>query len=110
MFEWNDGKAAELYRLKQATDVITHIAIKVEGKPEEPYRAYVNIKLSDGQTESGRFINVQSAMENEETRKIVLSAALAEMKRFSDKYAKYRELSEVFEAIDKVSKELQEAS
>jgi hypothetical protein len=110
LFEWNDGKAAELYRLKQATDVITHIAIKVDGKPEEPYRAYVNIKLSDGQTESGRFINVQSAMENEETRKIVLSAALAEMKRFSNKYAKYRELSEVFEAIDKVSKELQEAS
>lgn len=110
LFEWDDSKAAEQYRLKQATDVITHIHIRVEENPKEPYRAYVNIQQSDGQTEKGRFINVTTAMENEETRRIVLSAAMTEMKRFSAKYAKYKELSEVFEAIDKTLKRLQEAS
>ena len=110
LFEWDDSKAAEQYRLKQATDVITHIHIRVEENPKEPYRAYVNIQQSDGQTERGRFINVTTAMENEETRMVVLSAAMTEMKRFSAKYAKYKELSEVFEAIDKTLKRLQEAS
>lgn len=100
LFEWDDSKAAELYRLKQATDVITHIHIVVEEKPEQPYRAFVNIQESSGQIESGRFINIRSAMENEETRRIVLNTAISEAKRFSQKYASYKELSEVFEAIE----------
>lgn len=106
LFEWDDSKAAELYRLRQATDVITHIHIVIEEKPETPYRAYVNIQESNGQTEQGRFINVRSAMENEETRRIVLNTAISEMKRFSQKYANYKELSEVFEAIDRVAERM----
>lgn len=106
LFEWNDSKAAELYRLKQATDVITHIHIVVEEKPDQPYRAFVNIQESDGQTEVGRFINVRSAMENEETRKVVLAAAIAEAKRFSAKYAQYKELAEIFEAITIVAERI----
>jgi hypothetical protein len=110
LFEWNDGKAAELYRLKQANDVITHIHIIVEEHPKQPYRGFVNIQESDGQTEPGRFINIKAAMANEETRKVVLSAALAEMKRFAAKYQQYKELSEVFEAINRVAERLQETA
>lgn len=106
LFEWDDGKAAELYRLKQATDVITHIHIVVDENPKEPYRAYVNIQESDGQTEKGRFVNVRAAMENEETRRVVLMAALNEMNRFVSKYSKYKELAGVFEAIKKANDEI----
>lgn len=106
LFEWDDSKAAELYRLRQATEVITHIHIVIDEKPNTPYRAYVNIQESKGQTEQGRFINVRSAMENEETRRIVLNMAISEAKRFSQKYANYKELSEVFEAIDKVAERM----
>lgn len=106
LFEWDDGKAAELYRLKQATDVITHIHIVIEENPKEPYRAYVNIQESDGQIEKGRFINVRTAMENEETRRVVLMAALNEMNRFVSKYSKYKELAGVFEAIKKANDEI----
>ena len=106
LFEWDDSKAAELYRLRQATEVITHINIVIDEKPNTPYRAYVNIQESSGQTERGRFINVRSAMENEETRRIVLNMAISEAKRFSQKYANYKELSEVFEAIDRVAERM----
>lgn len=106
LFEWDDGKAAELYRLKQATDVITHIHIVVDENPKEPYRAYVNIQESDGRTEKGRFVNVRAAMENEETRRVVLMAALNEMNRFVSKYSKYKELAGVFEAIKKANDEI----
>ena len=106
LFEWDDSKAAELYRLRQATEVITHIHIVIDEKPNTPYRAYVNIQESSGQTEQGRFINVRSAMENEETRRIVLNMAISEAKRFSQKYANYKELSEVFEAIDRVAERM----
>ena len=106
LFEWDDSKAAELYRLRQATEVITHIHIVIDEKPNTPYRAYVNIQESSGQTERGRFINVRSAMENEETRRIVLNMAISEAKRFSQKYANYKELSEVFAAIDRVAERM----
>ena len=106
LFEWDDSKAAELYRLRQATEVITHIHIVIDEKPNTPYRAYVNIQESSGQTERGRFINVRSAMENEETRRIVLNMAISEAKRFSQKYANYKELSEVFEAIERVAERM----
>lgn len=106
LFEWDDSKAAELYRLRQATEVITHIHIVIDEKPNTPYRAYVNIQESSGQTERGRFINVRSAMENEETRRIVLNMAISEAKRFAQKYANYKELSEVFDAIDRVTERM----
>jgi hypothetical protein len=110
LFEWNDSKAAELYRLRQANDVITHIHIIVEEHPKQPYRGFVDIQESNGQTEPGRYINIKSAMANEETRKVLLSAALAEMKRFAEKYSQYKELSEVFEAINRVAERLQETA
>lgn len=112
LFEWNDGKAAELYRLKQATDVITHITIKVEEKKGEPYRAWVNIVPADDskQTQKGRFINIHTAMENEETRKIVLDSAIREMNLFAEKYKRFRELATVFEAIKTVTEELKKGA
>lgn len=111
LFEWNDGKAAELYRLKQATDVITHITVVVPEENQKPYRAYVNIveEKEGEQKQTGRFINIQTAMENPETRRIVLDAALAEMRRFQAKYSKYQELAGVFEAMKKVEEEIRKA-
>ena len=112
LFEWDDGKAAELYRLKQASDIITHITIKVSENENTPYRGWVNIIPSDDSktTKAGRFINIRTAMENDEMRKIVLNNAVHEMEMFSVKYSKYKELSDVFIAMENVITRIKEAS
>lgn len=112
LFEWDDSKAAELYRLRQASDVITHIHVMVEESQKESFRAYVNIvPVRDGeQTQRGRYVNIRSAMENEENRKVVLRNALHEMNMFVEKYSAYKELSGVFEAIEKANREIKVGS
>lgn len=112
LFEWDDSKAAELYRLRQATEVITHIHVMVEESQKESFRAYVNIvPMRDGeQTQRGQYVNIRSAMENEENRKVVLQNALHEMNMFVEKYSAYKELSGVFEAIEKANREIKVGS
>ena len=104
-FEWDDEKAAEQYRISQARQLIRCIVVKPmpEEKVEEPVRMYVNQNPTDtGQSRSGSYINLKSALENPDSRAVVLSNAMHEMKMFRAKYYKLKELSEVFKAIDSV--------
>ena len=82
-FEWDDTKAAEKYRLRQATLLITNLAVEVEIPEAKPIicRAYVNV--SD--TKKGTFMKVDSAFKVEETREIVIERALRELRAFEEK-------------------------
>ena len=105
VFEWDDEKAAEQYRLTQASHFIRCIVVRPmpEDKVKEPVRMYINQNPTDkGQCRSGSFINLKSALENPDSRAVVLSNAMHEMKMFRAKYYKLKELSEVFKAIDSV--------
>ena len=104
VFEWDDEKAAEQYRLTQASTLIRCIVVKPEEKEiKEPVRMFVNCNpTDDGQKRSGSYINFRSAFEDPESRAVILSNAMHEMKMFRAKYYKLKELSEVFKAIDSV--------
>ena len=106
-FEWNDGKAAEKYRIVQAKGIINNIVcVAVSDKKErrqEPSKAFVNV--SSGK-EKGTYRSVQIAMNDESTRRIVLNNALMELKNFERKYNSLKELASVFEEIERVSKEI----
>lgn len=105
VFEWNDGVAAEKYRLHQAARTICAIRVVVkevsEKYPEiKPPRAYVNVTEDD--TKRAQYINVVDALSNEETRYAVLKRALRELQVFQEKYSSLSELTEVFAAIDRI--------
>jgi hypothetical protein len=105
VFEWDDEKAAEQYRLTQASHFIRCIVVKPmpEEKIKEPVRMYINQNPTDsGQSRSGSYINLRSALENPDSRAVVLANAMHEMKVFRAKYSKLKELSEVFKAMDSV--------
>ena len=108
-FEWNNEKAAEAYRIHQAGLLIRCIVVAPEkgDKSEEPVRLFVNTKpTDDGQKKPGLYINFRSAMENPESRSVILSNAKHEMLVFKKKYSQLKELSLVFMAIDKTLKEV----
>lgn len=97
LFEWDDTKAAEQYRLKQAAQLICNLTVEIEtdDKPIE-CRAYMDVS----EAKVGSFINVQSAFQSEESREVVLRRALNELSAFKAKYKNLLELQDVFDVID----------
>lgn len=104
-FEWNDGKAAEAYRLQQAREILVSLKVTVEkGEKEIQTRAFVNVSMED--EKDGTFIAVGKALSAEDTRQVVLMRAMAELSYFRRKYETLTELSEVFLAIEQTSKKI----
>lgn len=97
LFEWDDTKAAEQYRLKQAAQLICNLTVEIEtdDRPIE-CRAYMDVS----EAKVGSFINVQSAFQSEESRDVVLRRALNELSAFKTKYKNLLELQDVFNVID----------
>lgn len=105
LFEWDDAKAAEGYRRRQALDIITHLAIVQEDMSEPTtVRAYMNVaEDADNPTRrTGTFINTQDAFADEEKRALILRVAIRELKELRHKYDTLTELAAVFEEIDRL--------
>ena len=105
LFEWNDEKAAEKYRLSQASTFIRCIVKTSEDETAKysTYRAFVNINpTGDRQNIAGTYVNIQTALSDPESRDVVLSNAKHEMQTFRRKYAELKELASVFSAIDQL--------
>ena len=96
------------YRLEQSKNIMTNLArvvISNDGKTEKVVRAFVNIEENKGFT-PGRFVDVRTALSNEETRQIVLKKALDELLIFKSKYEGFQELSEIFNDIEQLEKSI----
>lgn len=104
LLEWNDAKAAEKYRLQQASVIICHLGIANEDSSETTIRAYMNVADdADNPTRrAGSFIDTQTAFADEETRVLILRCAIRELREIEQKYKQMKELAEVFEAIDRL--------
>lgn len=96
-FEWDDGKAGDAYRLWQARQLIKVVVEIIPGMNEA---TEVFVSLSPDRKESGYRITTE-VLSDEQLREQLLQDALAEMNVFRIKYARLKELSGVFNAIDK---------
>ena len=104
VFEWDDKKAAESYRIVQAGSLIRNVTVKIEEVPRmEPVRAFVNV-APVGQRK-GIFVSIKNAMDDEETRETVVARALAEFEKVKEKYKDLRELAGIFSEIDRLAME-----
>lgn len=102
LLEWNDSKAAEKYRMYQASVIICCLSVVHEDTPEPTrVRAYMNVADdADNPTRrTGSFINVQDAFADKEKRALILRVAIRELKELQQKYNALTELSAVFDAI-----------
>lgn len=94
-FEWDDEKAAHKYRITQAQNIIRAIVVVDEEKQPET-RAFVNVQRE--------YHPVSVVVRNPEKREILLQNALNELRWFERKYNTLQELSNVFAAIEEVTK------
>jgi hypothetical protein len=98
-FEWDDGKAAERWRLEQAGQIIRSIEIVVEirkGDPR-PLRAFVSVTRDNDRS----YTSLAHAMSDEQLRAQVISSALTELQSWRERYSNLSEFAKVFAAIDK---------
>lgn len=122
-FEWDDGVAAERYRLSQAGHLIRSVVVTFEsdgeqappkqvqlsGVPAAPVtppravRAFLPITGGDGDSS---YVPTSEAMQDADMRKQVLARAHSELDSVSRKWRELRELSEVFGALDRVGEML----
>ena len=106
-FEWDDGAAADQYRLWQARKLIA-ITVCVIGKSQEEERVWISLKLD--QTEAGGYRSMVSVLTAPELREELLKDALEDMEIFRVKYRHLKELADVFAAVDVVKKRKESAA
>lgn len=105
IFEWDDEKAAEAYRLGQATSLICNLMIVTEeNESEEPIKVRAFVNVSDGK--EGSYIGAVRAMTDSECREKVLQDAMAELSAFKAKYNHLTEFSKLFTVIDNLKEKI----
>lgn len=108
-FTWDDTAAARKCRLMEAAQLIRSVKVLVEMHPQDKpreTRAFVNVSLKqDGDDDSGPetcYVPLQVALEVEDYRTQMLENALRDLAAFRRKYAILKELSGVFDEVEKL--------
>ena len=105
VFDWDDGSAADKYRLIQARSIIRVMVAPVEGM-EEPVRVNVSI-MEDRRQPGGGYRSLEQAMADPDTRRAVLRTAMIELTAFRKRYKALNELADVFASIEEAEGRLQ---
>lgn len=99
LFEWDNRKAGEKWRLQQAKNILSCLRIQIVNEGQNPIRTRAYINTVPGR-DNGRFLSIETAMSRVDTREGVLTRAKAELTSFTEKYRTLEELTGVIEVID----------
>ncbi len=102
-FEWNDGEAAEAYRLQQARGLIKAVvAIYVrEDKPAVRTKMFVHIP----EPSAPHYREKSHALSLTKTRKMVLDRAWNELKAWKSRYKELEEFAGLVNVIDAIERD-----
>lgn len=105
-FEWNDGDAAEKYRLWQAREII-RASVTILPRNNQPIQTYVSLKhdrytTTGGSAVAGGYRNLIEVLSVPSLRKTLLEEAIEEHDRWEKKYQTIKELADIFAAAKTV--------
>ena len=95
-FEWDDSRAANAYRKRQARQIISAIVIVPKRKSDPHTRAFYKVEDVKGYTTRER------VLETESMRQEVLHKMMIRLKQARNIYEEFAELSGVVSEIDKL--------
>lgn len=103
-FTWNNGEAAEKYRLLEARSLIAQVmVVMVPGPSQEPMKVRAFVSLPTDRLAGGGFRQTEDVLKDPPKREELLKTALAELRTIERKYRHLEELCEVFSALDKIA-------
>lgn len=102
-FTWDDGEAAQQYRLDQARHLVRSIVIirKDEEEAKRPIRAFVQLVDRNDVSE---YRDIHVVMRSTSMRQQLLERAAKELDVWRERYEDFVEFSDVFAAIDKTKR------
>ncbi|HSH84365.1 MAG TPA: hypothetical protein VK979_04315 [Guyparkeria sp.] len=89
-FEWDDTKAADLYRTGQAQHLIRCLVIRNNEKDESSRQAFYGIHFP----KETRYYEPHTILSDAELSELLMAQAKKDMERFVDKYEEIRSLLE----------------
>jgi hypothetical protein len=98
-FEWDDTKAARLYRIQRARKLIQCLVVQIQGNSSP---AFVNVKLAE--EDRGKYFQTESCLETPEIWQLVLEKALSELTSWRARYANFKQLKPLYKVIDQTIK------
>jgi len=103
-FEWNDGEAAEKYRLYQARVLMTTVKVQMVGGKQQD--AYFNAIVTIEEKPMRGYVPMDRALTDELIYKQVLANAARELRYWTNKYNSIQDLKEVVnkEKLEEVEK------
>jgi hypothetical protein len=102
-FEWDDGKAAQEYRIWQARQLI-RIVVRVVPHTNIETAVFVSLKKDRYGDTHGGFRTVVEVLSDEDLRKELLQDALEAFNYWKEQYYLVQELIPIFEAAEDVKK------
>jgi len=104
-FEWDDTKAAERYRINQASHIIKCHVTYIPAEQSEPVkvRGYISLPSMRGNQE---YRNTEDILDNDDWRCEMLDMALKELKSFRQKYEVLSELASTWEKVDQIKDDI----
>lgn len=97
-YEWNDGVAANEWRLHQSRNFINSIVMLAPTTETEE----TSVRAFFITTEASKYEPLTAIVENKSKYETLLSAAKSELKSFKNKYNTLKELTTVMQAINNV--------
>ena len=106
-FTWNNGEAAEKYRLWEARELIMSVNVTFIGPKGDRRKTRAFVSVSDGGEEGARqhYMPTENAMQRFDMRQQLLERALRDAETWRLRYQTLTELAEIFEAIDHASEQ-----
>lgn len=102
-FEWNDQVAAELHREDTARRIIRSVEIIRTDRDQEVEQEIAYVSIARPFQSGPSYIATSEAMENPETRDIVLSQAIKGLQAWKRRYGHLKELAEIVSMIGEFS-------
>jgi len=98
-FEWDDLRAAELFREDQARHVLACIRIVEQrddkGHPTQTMRAFVNLTETIGEDDQRGYIPIARVLSDKDLLRKAIQQAANELRGFEARYASFRDIASV---------------
>ncbi len=97
-FEWDNEIAGGNWRKQQARQIISHLVVKADDKPQ--VRAFVSVQP---QEQDKAYYNIDFIVSRQDTRELLLNQAKRDLEIFKQKYNSLEEFTKLFDEIEKIN-------
>ena len=105
LFEWDDKKAGELYRLSISNKIIIQLNVEIEsvkGEEKTYVPAFINIRQTNDKAE---YKNIVDALSDQESRELIVKRLKREVEALINRNRHINELADILQSeVDKLRK------